>query len=81
MTVRALIATVLLISPLFAWAEIGQIKSLSGEVWDDDKRSEASELAKAKEDTNGAISATDEADEPHDPEETTTSSPEGMSRV
>ena len=50
----------------------GQKITLSGEVWDDDKRSEASELAKAKEGTNGAISATDEADEPHDPEETTT---------
>jgi RNA polymerase primary sigma factor len=50
----------------------GQKRTLSGEVWDDDKRSEASELAKTKEGTNGAISATDEADEPHDPEETTT---------
>ena len=50
----------------------GHKRTLSGEVWDDDKRSEASELAKTKEGTNGAISATDEADEPHDPEETTT---------
>src|SRR5210317_2299120 len=46
----------------------GQKRTLSGEVWDDDKRSEASELPKTKEGTNGAISATDEADEPHDPE-------------
>ena len=50
----------------------GQKRTLSGEVWDDDKKSEAAELAKTKEGSNGAISATDPADEPHDPEETTT---------
>lgn len=33
MMVRALIATLLLTSPLMAWADIGQIKSLSGDVW------------------------------------------------
>src|SRR5210317_445135 len=50
----------------------GQRRTLSGEVWDDDKRSDASALAKSKEGFAGAISSTDPADEPHDPEETTT---------
>jgi RNA polymerase primary sigma factor len=50
----------------------GQKRTLSGEVWDDDKRSDAASLAKSKNGTTGAISTTDPADEPHDPEETTT---------
>lgn len=50
----------------------GQKRTLSGEVWDDEKRSDAATLAKTKEGTTGAISVTDPADEPHDPEETTT---------
>ena len=50
----------------------GQKRTLSGEVWDDERKSEAAELAKTKEGTTGAISVTDPADEPHDPEETTT---------
>lgn len=33
MIVRALIAAIVLITPLFASADIGQIKSMSGEVW------------------------------------------------
>jgi len=50
----------------------GQKKTLSGETWDDFKKSGASSLVKAKDGTTGAISSTDPADEPHDPEETTT---------
>ena len=52
--------------------ESGQKRTLSGETWDDFKKSGASSLVKAKDGTTGAISSTDPADEPHDPEETTT---------
>jgi RNA polymerase primary sigma factor len=50
----------------------GQKKTLSGEVWDEFKKSGASSLAKVKGDMADAISSSDDADEPHDPEETTT---------
>jgi RNA polymerase primary sigma factor len=49
----------------------GQKKTLSGEKWDDFKKSGASTL-KSKDGTKGGISSGDLADEPHDPEETTT---------
>jgi RNA polymerase primary sigma factor len=49
----------------------GQKKTLSGEKWDDFKKSGASTL-KSKDGTTGAISSGDDTDEPHDPEETTT---------
>ena len=50
----------------------GQKRTLSGETWDDFKKSGANSFVKAKDGTTGAISSTDPADEPHDPEETTT---------
>jgi len=50
----------------------GQKMTLSGEIWDDYKKSSAWALARDKEDLADAISATDEDDVPHDPEETTT---------
>ena len=49
----------------------GQRKTLSGERWDDFKKSGASSL-KSTDGTTGGISSGDPADEPHDPEETTT---------
>jgi RNA polymerase primary sigma factor len=51
--------------------ESGQRKTLSGEKWDDFKKSGSGSL-KSKDGTTGAISSGDPADEPHDPEETTT---------
>jgi len=50
----------------------GQKRTLSGERWDDYKKSSAGQLARNKDGSSGAISSTNEADEPHDPEETTT---------
>ena len=50
----------------------GQKLTLSGERWDDYKKSSAGQLARNKDGSSGAISSTNEADEPHDPEETTT---------
>jgi RNA polymerase primary sigma factor len=50
----------------------GQKRTLSGEKWDEYKRSAAGTLARGKDDIAGAISATDDDNEPHDPEETTT---------
>ncbi len=50
----------------------GQKKTLSGEIWDDYKKSPAGTLARGRDDIADAISSTDGEDEPHDPEETTT---------
>ena len=50
----------------------GQKKTLSGEIWDDYKKSNVGTLARGKDDIADAISSTDDEDEPHDPEETTT---------
>ena len=50
----------------------GQKKTLSGEIWDDYKKSAAGTLARGRDDIADAISSTDDEDEPHDPEETTT---------
>ena len=50
----------------------GQKKTLSGEIWDDYKKSNVGTLARGKDDIADAISSTDDDDEPHDPEETTT---------
>ncbi|KPK28590.1 MAG: RNA polymerase subunit sigma [Desulfobacterales bacterium SG8_35_2] len=50
----------------------GQKRTLSGEIWDDYKKSSAGTLARGKDDIADAISSTDDDDEPHDPEETTT---------
>jgi RNA polymerase primary sigma factor len=50
----------------------GQKRTLSGEVWDDYKKSPTGALARSKDDLSDAISSTDDDDEPHDPEETTT---------
>ncbi len=50
----------------------GQKKTLSGEIWDDYKKSAAGTLARGRDDIADAISSTDGEDEPHDPEETTT---------
>ena len=47
-------------------------RTLSGEAWDDYKKSPAGTLARGKDDIADAISSTDDDDEPHDPEETTT---------
>ncbi|MGB6971751.1 MAG: sigma-70 family RNA polymerase sigma factor, partial [Desulfobulbales bacterium] len=47
-------------------------KTLSGEIWDDYKKSPAGTLARGRDDIADAISSTDGEDEPHDPEETTT---------
>ena len=49
----------------------GQKRTLSGEIWDEIKKSGGT-LARAKDDIADAISSTDDDDEPHDPEETTT---------
>ena len=49
----------------------GQKRTLSGEIWDEFKKSGGT-LARAKDDIADAISSTDDDDEPHDPEETTT---------
>ena len=50
----------------------GQKRTLSGEIWEDFKKTGASVFAKGKSDLSDSIAAADEADEPHDPEETTT---------
>jgi RNA polymerase primary sigma factor len=50
----------------------GQKRTLSGEIWEDFKKSGASVFARGKSDLSDSIAAADEADEPHDPEETTT---------
>jgi RNA polymerase primary sigma factor len=50
----------------------GQKRTLSGEIWDDYKKSNAGTLARGRDDIADAISSTDDDDEPHDPEETTT---------
>jgi len=50
----------------------GQKRTLSGEIWDDYKKSGAGTLARGKDGIADGISATDPDDEPHDPEETTT---------
>ncbi len=50
----------------------GQKRTLSGEIWDDYKKSNVGTLARGKDDIADAISSTDDDDEPHDPEETTT---------
>jgi len=49
----------------------GQKRTLSGEIWDEFKKSGGT-LARVKDDIADAISSTDDDDEPHDPEETTT---------
>jgi RNA polymerase primary sigma factor len=50
----------------------GQRRTLSGERWADYKQSSAGTLARGKDGKTDSISSTDSADEPHDPEETTT---------
>ncbi|MBW2466377.1 MAG: sigma-70 family RNA polymerase sigma factor [Deltaproteobacteria bacterium] len=50
----------------------GQKRTLSGEIWDEIKKSDAVSLVKAKEDAAGIISTAEPADEAHDTEETTT---------
>ncbi|MBW2502855.1 MAG: sigma-70 family RNA polymerase sigma factor [Deltaproteobacteria bacterium] len=50
----------------------GQRKTLTGETWEEFKKSGTSLFAKGKSDLSNSIAAADEADEPHDPEETTT---------
>ena len=50
----------------------GHRKTLSGERWSDFKESGLSSPGKGKDDASSAISSTDVADEPHDPEETAT---------
>jgi len=50
----------------------GQKRTLSGEIWDDYKKSGAGTLARGKDDIADAIASTDDEDESHDPEETTT---------
>ncbi len=50
----------------------GQRKTLTGETWEEFKKSGTSLFSKGKSDLSNSIAAADEADEPHDPEETTT---------
>ena len=50
----------------------GLKRTLSGEKWADYKKTGTGTLARGKDDIGNAISKTDPADEPHDPEETTT---------
>ena len=50
----------------------GQKKTLSGELWDDFKKGGSCSLAKTKDEMVDAISSSDDSDETHDPEETTT---------
>jgi RNA polymerase primary sigma factor len=50
----------------------GQRKPLTGETWEEFKKSGTSLFSKGKSDLSNSIAAADEADEPHDPEETTT---------